>query len=457
MIRNGFSEVLPNIDMCQLVAVAAHAYGKGLQDIVTCEASACALPPRRRFLVMAGTEEIRDLLISLRFTDGDIELVRELEPFRSMMTSSSLEQSLKNFRFTGDFWSMAEGEIAFAGEPLVRITGPAPEVMVAEACILPVLNHVIPAASKAARLVLASRGKEVVDVGTRGMCAQAAVTAARAAYLAGFAATSNVSAAVKYGIPVAGPMLHPWILLHHQEEEAFRSLGRTCKNSRSLGIVIDTNDVWNGTILASDEMSSGEVIVESGDPAVVVGGIRKILDANGKQSLKIMAAVEDEYDMDRICRSGVPVDGFLISRGLDNQCCDPMNITYDLVYNDTTQMPLTWISSKCGVLPGKKQVFLDQRNGGWSHLVTLESSVIQESEDLTPLLDCHILGGVPQDGSLAELEVARKYCNAGLLSLHPNLSSLEPKEEEDVPVYPHRDLKAMFDLAANRANKAQQD
>jgi len=448
MIQNGFSESFPNIDLYQLAVAAACAYGKGLRNTIICEASARALPPQRRFLVMAGTEEIRGLLQNLRFTRDDIELIGELEPFRSMMASSGLERYLEDFRFTGDFWAMAEGEIVFAGEPLVRITGPAPEAIIAGSCVLPVLNHAVPVASKAARLVLASRGRSVIDIGTWKMHGRIASSAARAAYLAGFSATSNIAAVAKYRIPAAGAMLHPWILLHESEEEAFRTLSKACKGLEWLGITIDANDVWDGTTLASD-MSPSSVVVESGDPTVVAGGIRKILDANGKQSLKIMALATDEHEIDRICKSGVPVDGFLVDRGLDNQCCDPVEITYDVVYNDTAQLPV----ARGDVLPGKKQVFLDQRDGGWSHLVTLESSVIPEGGDLAPLLDCHILGGVPQESSSVDLEVARKYCNAELLSLHKGLSSLEPKTEEDVPVYAHQDLKVLFELAANKANK----
>jgi nicotinate phosphoribosyltransferase len=446
MIQNGFSDSLPNTDLYQLTAVLACAWSKNRKDIVTCEASACALPPQRRFLVMAGTEEIKNLLLNLRFTDADIELIRQLEPFKSIL-NLNFEQYLKDFRFTGDFWAMAEGEIVFAGEPLVRITGPVPEVMLAESCVLPILNHAIPVASKAARLVLASRGKPVIDIGTRKMYAQVAASTARAAYLAGFSATSNVVAIAKYGIPAAGVMLHPWILLHENEEEAFKVLNKVCRNP---SIVIDANDVWSGTILASELMSTGDVIIESVDPTIVAGGIRKILDAKDRRPLKIMAYATDEYEIDRICKSGAPIDGFLVGNGLNNQCCEPIDVTYDIVYNDTAQKPLVWAFSKNAVLPGKKQVFLDQRNGSWSHLVALESSVVPKGEDLIPLLDRHILNGKLCDDSSVDLEVARKYCNAELLSLHQGLSSLELKTEEDVPVYAHQDLKDLFDLATNK-------
>jgi len=443
MIQNGFSNNLPNVDMYQLATMAAYAYGRGPKNIITCEASACALPPQRRFLVMVGTEEIKNLLLNLRFTKDDIGVIKELEPFRGMMGSSNFEQYLEDFKFAGDFWAMAEGEIVFAGEPLVRITGTASEVMVAESCILPVLNHIIPIASKAARMVLASRGRAVIDIGTRKMHTQVATSAARAAYLVGFSATSNVVAISRYDIPAMDVMLHPWIMMHKSEEEAFRVL---CGISKNPSIVIDTNDIWNGTILASELMSFGNVIIESADPTIVAGGIRKILDAKEKGSLKIMAIVTDEHEIDRICRSEAPIDGFFVDGGLDNQCCDPVYITCDIVYNDTTQKPLVWSSLGSSVLPGKKQVFLDQRNGGWSHLVALESSVISKGESLVPLLDCHILGGNLCEDSSVNLEVARKYCNAELLSLHSNLSSLEPKTKEDVPVYPHQDLRDLFDL-----------
>jgi len=449
MIQNGFSS-LPNIDLRQLAAAAACAYGSNSKEIVTYEASACVLPPGRRFLVMAGTEEIRNLLLNLRFVKDDIGLIKEFEPFRTMMKSSNFEQYLENFRFAGDLWAMAEGQMVFAGEPLVRITAAIPEAVMAASCILPVLNHAIPVASKAARMVLAARGKVVMDAGTDRMHVQIAISAARAAYLVGFSATSNIAAIVKCGIPPIGAMLHSWILLHEHEERAFKVL---CEAYKGPSIAIDTNDVWNGTILASELMSFGEVVIESVDPIMVAGGVRKLLDAKDKWIIGVVAAVTDEYEIDRICRSGAPISTFLVTGGLDNQYCEPVNMTYDMVYNDTARRPLAWISSKNAVLPGKKQVFLDQRNGGWSHLVALESSVVPE--DLVPLLDRHISGGVPCEDSSIELEVARRYCNAELLGLsqRPNLSSLEPKTEEDVPVYPHQDLKDLFNLAMSKIGR----
>lgn len=453
MIQNGFSS-FPNVDLRHLAAAAACAYGSNSKEIVTYEASACALPPERRFLVMAGTEEIRDLLLGLRFTKDDIGLIREFEPFRTIMKSSNFERYLEDFRFAGDLWAMAEGQIVFAGEPLVRVTATVPEAVMAESCVLPVLNHTIPVASKAARMVLAARGKTIVDAGTDRMHVHYAASAARAAYLVGFSATSNVAAILRYGIPPVGAMLHPWILLYEREDEAFMTLCKACRES--VGIAIDTNDVWDGTTLAADRMQYGEVVIESGDPVVVAGGVRKLLDARDRHSIRIVAAVTDEFETDRIRRACAPIDGFLVTGGLDSQCREHVSVTYDVVYNDTAQKPLAWISSGHAVLPGRKQVFLDQRNGGWSHLVALESSVVPDAgEDLVPLLDRHISGGEPCEDSSIELEVARRYCNAELLGLsqRPSLSSLEPKTEEDVPVYPHQDLKDLFDLAMSRMGR----
>lgn len=153
-------------DLYQLTMAAGYFHGGLVDKVVTCEAFARKLPPKRRFLVMAGTEEIREALIAFRFQPEDIEFLHTVPALREAMTPA-FTQWLRKFRFTGDLWAMAEGEIVFPGEPLVRVTAPLPQAQLAETIILSILNHDVKIASKAARIILAAQGRPVMEFGTR--------------------------------------------------------------------------------------------------------------------------------------------------------------------------------------------------------------------------------------------------------------------------------------------------
>ena len=206
-------------DLYQLTMTAGYFHAGLADKVVTCEAFGRKLPPTRRFMVMSGTEEIRTALLEMRFDDDDIEFLSEVPALKKVMTYDFIKW-LKEFRFDGDMWAMAEGEIVFPGEPLVRITAPLPQAQLAETLILSILNHDISIASKAARVVLAARGRPVLEFGTRRTHHEAAVAAARAAYLAGFMGTSNVEASRRFGIPVAGTVAHMWVMVYESEMES---------------------------------------------------------------------------------------------------------------------------------------------------------------------------------------------------------------------------------------------
>jgi nicotinate phosphoribosyltransferase len=416
-------------DLYQLTMIAAQVYKNMHKRVVTCEAFVRKLPPERRFLVMAGTEEIREFLLNLRFTKDDIRQLKNLPPLKGVFATSNFDKFLEDFRFTGDMWALAEGEIAFAGEPLVRVTGTLPEVHMAETFILSVLNHDTKIASKAARIVLAARGKPVLEFGTRRTHHEAAVNAARSAYLSGFAATSNVEAAVRHQIPIAGTMSHMWIMIHDNEEKAFQ----------------DFKDVYKAPVLLIDTYDT----VNSGDIHALSKEVRAVLDANGCKSTRIIASSDlNEYKIDELERLNAPIDTYAVGTELVvSRDVPSLGAVYKVVYDDTNNKPLVKLSPGKITMPGRKQIFLDQRNGGWSHLIALENAVAP-SEELIPLLDCHIKDGKLMEGSAVNLEVARKYCNAALVNLHPQLASLEP-EEKTVPVHPHDSLKTMFEEAVN--------
>lgn len=430
-------------DLYQLTMMAAQFY-KGLHNQqVTCEAFIRKLPPERQFLIMAGTEEIKRFLLSLRFTKDDIKFLKTVPAIKEIMNVSNFDKFLEDFKFTGNLWAMAEGEVAFAGEPLVRVSGTLPEVHIAETFILSVLNHDIKVASKAARIVLAARGKPVLEFGTRRTHHEAAVNAARAAYLAGFAATSNVEASRRYGIPLKGTMSHMWVMINSNERKAFQLFKSAYKEPVLL---IDTYDTLKGAQLATEIPRLSGVRLDSGNLNYLSKEVRNILNVNKCRSAKIIVSGDlNEYSIDELSRAGAPIDCFAVGTELVVSSDVPsLGAVYKVVYDDSNDKPLIKMSPGKTTIPGRKQVFLDQRNGEWSHLLAIENS-ITPSEKLTPLLDQHIKAGISVSEDVG-LEVSRRYCNAALLSLHSNLASLIPTHKQS-PIVLHTSVKDMFERA----------
>lgn len=434
-------------DLYQLTMMAAQ-FKKGLhKKVVTCEAFARKMSPARKFLVMAGTEEIRNFLLNLKFTKDDIKFLREVPALKDVMASSNFDQYLLDFSFTGDMWAMAEGEIVFAGEPLVRITAPLPQAHIAETFILSVLNHDMKVASKAARVILAARGKPVLEFSTRRTHHEAAVSAARSAYLAGFTATSNVEAARRFKIPVKGTMAHMWIMIHNDEQEAFSNFKDVY---RSPVLLIDTYDTVNGAKEAAKIPGLSAVRLDSGDLNTLSREVRRVLDDAGKQSTKIIVSNDlNEYKINEMMQANAPIDCFAVGTELViSKDAPSLGIVYKVVYDDSTNRPLVKISPGKTTLPGRKQVFLDTRDGKWHHLVALEGAV-SPSSNLAPLLDCHISDGNLVEESAIDLEVARRYCNGCLANLHADLATLDI-EETIVPVTPDESLMRLFEKAVKK-------
>lgn len=428
------------LDLYQLTMTAGE-YCKGFnKKIFTSEAFVRKLSPERKFLVVAGINSIVEYLLNLRFSQDDIKQIKELFPLKEIFATTNFEKFLEDFRFTGSMKALAEGEIAFAGEPLVQITGTLPEIHFAETFILSTLNHAISIASKSARIVLASRGRSLIDFGARYIHPEASLSMSRSAYLAGFTATSNVEASCKYKIPVVNDMSHSWIMIHDDEKEAFENYGEVF---RSPTLLIDTYDTIEGAKKALVSSLNG-VRLDSGDLNILSKEVRKILDNNGFQRARIIASGSmNEYKIDELARAATPIDMFVVGKALTS--CDSIGIVNKVVYNNTDRKPLIKLSPEKITFPGKKQIYLDQRKGGWSHLVALEN-VVQPNEFLTPLLDYYIKDGEMVEESFMDLEASRKYCNSGLVNLYSHLASLT-HETIISPVFPDESLIKLYEEA----------
>lgn len=275
------------------------------------ELSMRRLPRARRFLVVAGIDRALRYLENLRFTEEEIAYLRECPSLKDVMTDAMVEY-LRAFRFRGSVFGLREGEVLMGGAPVLRVEGTLAEAQIVETFLLGVINHESKVASKAARVVLAAQGRPVLEFGARRLDPWAAPTAARAAYIAGCIGTSCEEAGFRYGVPVSGTCAHSYMLAHvdEGEEGAFRAFAEAFPSGTSL--LVDTWDTLRGTLRAAKAGASVKAVrVDSGDLARLGPQIRSILDAAGRQDVKIIASDDmDEYKIQALLDAGAPYDTF---------------------------------------------------------------------------------------------------------------------------------------------------
>ncbi len=197
------------------------------------------LPPQRNYLVACGLEDALRYLEQLHFSAESLSFLRSLNAF-----SAAFLEYLANFRFTGDLYAVREGTIVFASEPILEVVGPLPEAQFVETFLLNQIHLQTMAASKAARVVAAADGRPVVDFGLRrAHGADAGMKLARAFYIAGVQATSNMLAGQTYGVPLAGTMAHSYIQAHVDEMQAFEAFAHTFPTTTLL---VDTYNTLDG-------------------------------------------------------------------------------------------------------------------------------------------------------------------------------------------------------------------
>nr|MDT0662230.1 nicotinate phosphoribosyltransferase [Micromonospora sp. DSM 115978] len=268
------------------------------------EVFARRLPTGRRYGVVAGTARLLELLRDFRFTEADLAFLRD----RGVVDEATARW-LAGYRFTGDIDGYAEGELFFPGSPILTVSGTFAECVLLETLVLSVLNHDCAVAAAAARMVTAARGRTVIEMGSRRSHEEAAVAAARAAYLAGFEFTSNLAAGARYGIPTAGTAAHAFTLLHDDERAAFASQVATYGKLTTL--LVDTYDIGQG-IRNAIEVAGPElraIRIDSGDLAVLAQHSRDLLDSLGAPDTKIIVSGDlDEYAIAALAAE--PVDSY---------------------------------------------------------------------------------------------------------------------------------------------------
>src|SRR5208337_3442889 len=228
-------------ELAMLEAYAAH----GMADIAVFELFVRKLPPERGFLMAAGLEQAVAFLEAMRFTPDELAWLRA-----SGMFSPAFLDGLGELRFTGDVDAMPEGTVCFPDEPILRVTAPLPQAQLVETRLINLLHFQTVIASKAARMVLAAPGRQLVDFGLRrAHGAEAGLLAARASYLAGFAGSATMLANRDFGIPVVGTMAHSFVQAHDDEATAFEHFARV--RPQALTLLIDTYDTERGAAIVA--------------------------------------------------------------------------------------------------------------------------------------------------------------------------------------------------------------
>lgn len=268
------------------------------------EVFARSLPAGRRYGILAGTGRLLELVSRFRFGEPELDWLRE----NRVVDSRTLDW-LADYRFSGDVWGYREGEVYLPGSPVLIVEAPFAEGVLLETLALSVLNHDSAVASAAARMVSAADGRPLAEMGSRRAGERSAVAAARAAYIAGFGATSNLEAGRSWGVPTMGTSAHAFTLLHDSEEDAFRA--QVAALGPGTTLLVDTYDVTAAVDLAVRVAGTGlgAVRIDSGDLPQQVAAVRAQLDALGATGTRITVTNDlDEYGIAGLAAS--PVDSY---------------------------------------------------------------------------------------------------------------------------------------------------
>ena len=268
------------------------------------------LPHGRRYGVVAGTGRLLDAIERFRFGPAELEFLGG-----AGIVDAPTLGFLESYRFTGNIWGYSEGDCYFPGSPILVVEGTFAEAVLLETVALSILNHDSAIASAASRMVTAAGDRPLIEMGSRRTHERAAVASARAAYIAGFASTSNLRARQEYGIPSAGTSAHSFTLVHDSERHAFAT--QISSLGRATTLLVDTYDVPRAVRTAIEVAGQdlGAVRIDSGDLPVLARQVRELLDSLGATHTRIILTGDlDEYSIAAL--AAVPVDGYGVGTSL---------------------------------------------------------------------------------------------------------------------------------------------
>jgi nicotinate phosphoribosyltransferase len=309
----------------------------------------------RRFGVVAGTGRLLSALRSFRFGDDELRFLRD-----NRVVDDDTLAYLADYRFRGSLTGYREGELYFPGSPVLTVEGTFADAVILETVALSILNHDSAVATAAARMCIAAGVRPLAEMGSRRASEQGAVAAARAAYIVGFGATSNLEAGRTWGIPTMGTAAHAWTLLHDREEDAFRA------QIAALGIgttlLVDTYDIHTGVEVAIRVAGTGlgGVRIDSGDLPIVAAEVRAQLDALGATGTRITVTSDlDEYAIAALAAS--PVDAYGVGTSVVTGSGTPTaGMVFKLVARQDAAgswVPVAKLSADKASLGGRKSAF----------------------------------------------------------------------------------------------------
>jgi len=414
---------------------AALADGRALRRSVF-ELFARRLPTGRRYGVVAGTGRLLQLLDDFRFGQRELAFLK-----RERVVSDATLDWLEGFRFSGTIRGYAEGELYFPGSPVLVVEGTFAEAVVLETLALSVFNYDSAVASAAARMVSAAGERPLAEMGSRRTGERSAVAAARAAYIAGFGATSNLEAGREWGIPTMGTAAHAFTLLFDSEEEAFRA--QVAAMGVGTTLLVDTYDIPTAveTAVRVAGTSLGAVRIDSGDLGVVVREVRAQLDSLGAVNTRI--TVTNDLDEHAIAAlRSAPVNSYGVGTSLVTGSGSPAaGMVYKLVAHLDGAggwLPVGKRSDGKATVGGRKQPVRTLRDGvAVAEDIYVEDPPVDASAG-RPLLVDLMRDGTPIDAHLgtAGVAAARAHHAAVMAELPVHALSLSRGE----PAIPTRYL-----------------
>ncbi len=402
------------------------------------EVFARRLPGGRRFGVVAGTGRFLDALEQFRFGDSQLRWLAD----HSIVNRQTIEW-LEQYRFSGDIDGYAEGEPFFPGSPILTVEASFGEAVLLETLALSILNHDCAIAAAASRMSIAAGDRPCLEMGSRRTHEEAAVAAARAAYLVGFAGTSNLEAGRRYGIPTIGTSAHAFTLIYDDERAAFAAQLDTL--GRGTTLLVDTFDVARAVRtaveLAGPEL--GAVRIDSGDLVNLAFAVRDQLDALGAHKTRIVVTSDlDEHAVARL--AAAPVDSYGVGTSVVTGSGWPTaSLVYKLVAKATDDSPdAAWraiVKSSPGKIDhgGRKRAFRRHSDDGLaiSEIVCSGTDPGQPTPSdlstndrplLVPLVRAgEIVGREPLDAARARHATARAALPAEACRLQPGEPALE--------------------------------
>lgn len=432
-------------DLYELTMAAAF-FREGMRKPATFSLFARRLPPSRAFIVAAGLEDALEYARGLHFGADAVEYLRSLGRFEPEFL-----EYLASLRFTGEIRAVPEGTVLFPDEPLLEVSAPIIEAQLLESALLNACHLQSVLASKAARVVLAARGRDLAEFGLRrSHGVDAALKAARCAWIAGFGSTSDVLAGRAWGIPVSGTMAHSFVTAFGDELEAFRAYARAFPDSAVL--LIDSYDTLEGArkavTVARELAGRGHALagvrLDSGDLLALSREVRRILDDAGLARVRIVASGGlDEHDIEALIAAGAPVDAFGVGTRYNVSADAPsLDLVYKLVrYGGRDVLKLsegkrTWVGAKALY----RSLGADGKAAG--DLLALAEEA--PPPDAEPLLEVVMRDGEPTRPRPA-LDEVRRRCASQVAALPDGLLRLRGQAE--YPVRPSRALVARQETA----------